>query len=373
MPSGQTVGALFYRRVVTIDRLIVVTGAGASRELGAENRPLPLMKDWCDDLVNRLVREGPSGDVPGLLGLTGADGEQFETRLGRFLAWQLSLDTAGSMTKLGVGPGQPTDAIDSWFRQAKANATQIFNVVHRSLTDLFGQDRISQVSASAAYRSLLDRCGVTPGTPLAYVTTNYDVAGELALEVLGRRPVWGAQPGLGGDSVAVPVDVAGIAHDWGSYHTPVLHLHGRVGWYVSPRDKVLMSVSPRTPYQPQIGAPGLLLPDPDKNYGELSAVGDMWIEFENLLNSNAKVLVVGHSLHDAKLVELLGRYGARVGAAFYSNPTGRNDPNNPPGSPVIRGELDRIRELLPSAITIPMRFGPEFWTDDAVFDRWRDS
>jgi hypothetical protein len=39
---------------MAISSLLLVTGAGASRELGADQTPMPLMADWCKDLVDRL-------------------------------------------------------------------------------------------------------------------------------------------------------------------------------------------------------------------------------------------------------------------------------------------------------------------------------
>lgn len=355
-----------------MERLLIVTGAGASYSLGANNEALPLMTNWCDDLVGRLIQHGPSAvDTPDILGLVvGGDSEQFEIRLGRFLAWQRSLDTAGSMTRLGVPAGHTTETVDAWFQQAKLNGNQVFDIINASLSDLFSQDRISETAATAAYSALFDVCGVTPDTPVAYATTNYDVAGELALEALHRRPDWGAPQGLS-DSASAPVEVAGLTQGWTAYRAPVLHLHGRVGWYLTPNDQRLMSGSPRMKYSRDIGAPGLLLPDPDKNYAELPAVDAMWTELENLLNTNAKVIVVGHSLHDARLVGLLSEHGNRVAVTYYSDPDAV-ETLLPGVEPADGAGRRRVKDVLPDAFPIPMRFGPRLWTQESALAPWRD-
>src|SRR5947208_15743518 len=66
-----------------IDR-VLITGAGASCEFGIGGARLPVMTDWAESLVKKLV-----GSDSGYLGATGLSGglsaQQFEERLGKFL------------------------------------------------------------------------------------------------------------------------------------------------------------------------------------------------------------------------------------------------------------------------------------------------
>jgi hypothetical protein len=109
-----------------------------------------------------------------------------------------------------------------------------------------------------------------------------------------------------------------------------------------------MTADPKAKYAQSLGQPGLLLPDPDKDYSELPALNDMWAEFDTLVQAASHVMVLGHSLHDPRLVQHL--HGARnLAVTIYL----------PPTPATLTAEVERVRSLLPSAVVIPMAFGPE--------------
>lgn len=333
---------------MAIDKLLFVTGAGASYHLGMNNEKMPLMRDWCANLIQRL-NAGPWPGVPATLGLTTADLDGFEAHIGHFLAWQRSLATAGELIDLGavaVTAAAGTDPVRAWFNAARDVAAWIEQVIHESLFDQYSAERTSAVSATQAYRKLFSDCAVESSTAVAYVTTNYDVAGEQALIGLGRHPNWGEQPSF--DAASRPIRVTGLSAGWTEYQTPVLHLHGRVGWYIDDTD-TLISVNPAGKLQTGLGRPGLLLPDLDKDYGQLPAINDMWTEFELLLEQASHILVLGHSLHDRKLVDAL---------TSTSRPIAVTALNQAENSDRVK-ERERIQALIPRAEVLYTNFAPD--------------
>ena len=64
--------------------LVLITGAGASREFGVLDSPMPLMADWSESIIKKLSSKNhfylkASGLQPGMTG------PEFETQLGEFL------------------------------------------------------------------------------------------------------------------------------------------------------------------------------------------------------------------------------------------------------------------------------------------------
>jgi hypothetical protein len=211
---------------------LIVTGAGASRNLGVE-RAMPLMGDWARALVDALNEIAAGFGLA--VGLR-ADmvGEEFEEALGRFLAWSRSLPTTRTLLPLGFDNvvGEDDTQVRRWFDQGEARAERALLLVHRVLYELFGQNNVSSVSARDAYGALLEQLGVGDQSLLAYGTTNYDVAGEMGLDELGFKPHWGETPSLVHNPV---VDPDHVYDRIGRGVVPVLHLHGRVGWYSTTR------------------------------------------------------------------------------------------------------------------------------------------
>jgi hypothetical protein len=301
------------------------------------------MGDWCTDLFGRLQKRGLYNAAE-TLGLRQLDSpEQFEERIGRFLAWQRSLTISETLMDLGTplaGPPVPGQ-VTTWFRDAKAMADQITDEIHQSLFALFSKSKLSDYACRDAYQALLSTLDIGQATPIAYATTNYDVAGETWLGMCERHPDWGEPAGF--NVAEAPIRVRGLASVMSPYRVPVLHLHGRVGWYL--RDGNLISVNPDSPYQPRIGQPGLLLPDPGKDYAELPALAEMWDEFKQLIARVSHVIVIGHSLHDSRLVGYL-REAQNLAVSVYQDERAAEA-----GA--------RVNELLPSATVVPMAFGPQ--------------
>src|SRR5439155_1319040 len=81
-------------------------------------------------------------------------------------------------------------------------------------------------------------------------------------------------------------------------YTPVLHLHGKVGWLRRPDETTIPFFSGTTAYDPTFGLPIIMLPDPRKTYSGDDVLSILWAQFENALHRARRVFVVGHSLAD---------------------------------------------------------------------------
>ncbi len=101
---------------------------------------------------------------------------------------------------------------------------------------------------------------------------------------------------------------------------------------------------PAPAYNPTLGAPVVLYPDPDKDPTSDAAVEMLWREFRLALERADRVLVVGHSLNDPALVRELNAVPSDTRIAVT----------------VLEGHDDAwVRKLLPHAIVIEVKFGPD--------------
>jgi hypothetical protein len=320
---------------------------------------MPLMDDWCRDLIERF-RMASLHEAAEVIGLTNQQRpEDFEARIGQFLAWQRSLPVAKSLMALGkpnTGVYQVPKDVEEWFQRSDIMATQIVNVIYDSLFSLFGHEQINQWNAGRAYGALIEQLGLARTHQLAVATTNYDVGAEIGLLAAGRRPDWG-QPQHFQDAQP-PLAIQGLADGWTAYRDPVLHLHGCVGWYLRD-DGTLLAIDPKAKFTPSMGQPGLLLPDPNKDYSELPALNDMWAEFDKLIEAASHVLVLGHSLHDPKLVEHLKPARNLAVSVYFS------EAHIAPAE-----EIARVNAIMPSAVVVPLAFGPEPQTQGTELARW---
>jgi len=355
---------------VPLGPVLVVTGAGATHLLGGNQQTVPLMSTWAGDIWQRLGQRGFG--LADTLGLQpNMTGEEFERQLGRFLAWERGLTTTSELADLGeedISTGSPK-FFSKWIAKARQNAELINDAIFESLYVSFGLSAISPYAAMAAYKTLIELLRIEghPGW-LTVATTNYDFAAEEALQQLDWRPYWGEDSQTSTTGASPPVHLANLANATALERTPILHLHGRIGWYRQP-DGQLVSMPPSVNYSKDYGTPGLLLPDPHKNYEEDMHFRIMWDEFRKAIEQATRILVLGHSLNDAGLCKALApAIGNRLRVSICVD--------SGEGSPAYQEELGRILGLLPGlspGALIPMKFGPDFVPDGTVrgkFQEW---
>jgi hypothetical protein len=343
--------------------LVLVTGAGASRDFGLNGQQLPLMAEWADLLVRKLADSALDfHDATGLK--PQMSGPDFEQALGRFLRNTEAFDRIKEFVPLTYrfanDPGSASEVqLKSWYGNAKAQLDRIISVLHSTLIDQFGAWKVSGEGAAAAYGELLKLLHV-PAKGIVYATTNYDPLGELALNRLGGRPDSGeaeAMPGI----PRGPLDVAGLLGGLAS-RSPVLHLHGKVGWYrqadgtVESRDV--------TQHDAGHGVPVVMLPDPEKTYASDAVLALLWAQFEAALGKAKRTLVLGHSLNDALLVKALKEHIAhqwRLGITLLANEQGEFDP----------AELDALKALFGDGPKyIPLHFGRKVYGRKDLLEQW---
>lgn len=322
-----------------IDNLVLIVGAGASRDLGCNSKPLPLMADWNDTLRGALDDREPG--LARLVGISqGQSGPAFEQALGDFIRWQNILDLSARF--LPLGEASPRDLVASdWQDRARARANTVVETFNRSLYAEFGEGRANRVAACDAYRALFEALSLNNDSFITVATTNYDPAVELALAELDRRPEVGEVDGPGGNRLLEPNGLVAKCH--GGRGTAVLHLHGKVGWYT--RDDGSVRVQSHTDrFNYSEGSPTVLWPDPDKNPLSQPAIQALWNEFDTALQQATHLLVLGHSLHDPVLVDHIGRSGARKAVTVLPE--------------ADAAEKERLSELIRAATVLPGRFGP---------------
>ena len=337
--------------------LVLVTGAGASCSFGVKGTPLPLMSDWSDYVLQKLLRANYI--LPQAAGLEqGLPGTEFEKRLGTFLRRISAFEAIGPLIELstqlpGLQPQLTTQGLlAGWHRAATGLWHTALEAVYESLYELFGDPRVDADAAVSAYGELLRTLGIGPDSRWVYATTNYDTIGERVIDGMGRRADWGEPPNLLGYAEQ-PLDVARLVEGAGRY-VPVLHLHGRIGWFrrsVEEGGRVYGSRAVR--YTTGIGVPVVMLPDPAKDYDSDDVIQALWREFRLALSRARRVLVLGHSLNDPALVTALQAVvPQRLAVAVLAGVAEPTAPD-PSAAPVV--ELVH-RELLGATI-VPLRFG----------------
>ncbi len=334
--------------------LVLVTGAGASHEFGVNHTKVPLMGAWSNDLVDHI--SGRSWSYLEATGLEkGLDGPEFEKRLGRFLQMAQALPKIEPILKPSLEfQGPPANlhqqSLQEWHRIAVHHIGEIINLIHESLYEAFSYERMDLDAAAQAYGTLLQQLGIGNTTSMVYATTNYDVVGEYVIERLDGLPDWGEQRRLilQGDA---PLRVDRLLDGMPRY-VPVLHLHGRIGWYR--RDDGRPVSGNTSMHHKDYGVPIVMLPDPDQVYDTDPVVFSLWSQFEDALRRARRVLVLGHSMNDRPLVEALQRNVSppeRVGV------TVRGVPGEPGQVATDTGSVSQILDReLPAAAIIPIDF-----------------
>lgn len=336
--------------------LVLITGAGASTEFGSDRKPLPLMPQWSETLVNKMFDSG--ADQYGLSGLrTGMTGPQFEAALGDFLRRAeafAQIRPVAALTASAPGLGGPQ--IQTWYDQVANAFDRINEVIVSSLMQEFHHNRLAVSFATEAYRQLLDLARLPNTTGLVYVTTNYDALGELALEDLGAHPDAG-EPARQYGGHATGLDVVGLLDDM-SRHTPVLHLHGKVGWYRDDRGRV--QVLDVQQHHASHGVPVVMLPDPNKSFAGDDVLALLWAQFQEAVTDARRILVLGHSLADRQLVNILRGVSGKLGVTYLGTSADRDT-----------AQLERLRnELGRDPAYFPVKFGPKLEGSWDQVGRW---
>jgi hypothetical protein len=342
---------------------VLVTGAGASRAFGVNGMMLPLMADWSSALVKKL-RTGGFGYVEATGLSEECTPQEFEAQLGLFLrqvvAFQQIERLVGVSRNFPLGEPQQSllraeGVLEAWHSGMVFQLSQVVKLIHESLYDLFAEPAVDIDAAAVAYGELLGTLGIGPSTSWVYATTNYDTIGEIVIARLGGFPDWGEPPQLGNYAERrLHVDdlIEGIPR-----YVPVLHIHGRVGWYrrTDPSGTTTVYSTPAMQYQEGFGVPIVMLPDPDKEYDTDSLIDSIWAQFNNALRRARRVLVLGHSLNDTAVVQALRENVETPSDLAVTVLADERDPNEP--SKAAAAELERLRRELPGAAMIPMRFG----------------
>ena len=316
--------------------LLLVTGAGASRNLGVGNKQLPLMADWASTLCEALDGEE--------LGLASAcrldpdfDGPLFEKAIGEVLEWERVRPFEERFESLALENfnGAPQGALRQARQRTGERLSHFRRALNRTLYSQFGQDVVDDARAELAYKNLLMQLE-EPKVTIA--TTNYDRSVESALLGLGHRVINGFSGRPPRRQVFTP---SALAEQRGE-GTTLLHLHGAVGWYE--RDGTVILDHPDERFDPNRGSPVVLYPDPGKKPSENAIVSELWQELEASIKQASNILVIGHSLHDDPLVEQLARIGSqqKLAISYYS-----------------KADKEQIQERTPSALPFQLDFSPE--------------
>jgi len=131
---------------------------------------------------------------------------------------------------------------------------------------------------------------------------------------------------------------------------PVLHLHGRLGWFLSrsrPGTVVDMQVDN---YNAQWGTPIIMWPDDRKDassYEGTEVINVLWDQLREALARARQVAVLGHSLHDPFLVSALRTVPSdHVLVMVFDDDDDRRR----------KAEEQRITDLLGAVAVLPVRF-----------------
>ncbi len=341
--------------------LVFITGAGASCEFGIGGNKLPLMSEWSDALVDKLFKKEAS--YLEATGLTKQlSGPRFEQTLGHFLRVVQAFPTIESILEPSrqfqtIEGLRNDNVLKEWHSSTNFHLQAIVKLIHESLYESFGSNRIDYEGATRAYEALFSQLGIGRTQRLVYATTNYDSIGEYVLDQLGWLPDWGTPHNSQTNGGEQPLRVEGLLDGIPRY-APVLHLHGSIGWFQR-EDEAISNSS--TSYNENFGIPMIMLPDPDKDYGSYPLIASLWSEFQTALRRAKQILVLGHSLNDKALVTALRDNvdrQERIAITVYDS-----------GSD---GSTSPLREELASAISIPLHFARDMGSITTKLNEWQE-
>lgn len=280
--------------------LLLITGAGASTKLGRQE-DIPMMAQWSSILSRALEQEEPG--LSSVLGLEpDLASQEFEQALGSFLQWARILPLTSNLKGIGGTPlGSSTNEVVEWLNRSMQRIDTVIRVLHQTIYTEFGQAAVDREKTRRAYHRFLSHLG--EDVRLICATTNYDQSIELGLELNNRSPRDGfATPYWG---LTDTLKVHGLIDDSiGGGQTPVLHLHGSVGWYRNEEGHAIREPADRQ-FNPSVGQPVLLPPDPEKEPFNDAVVAEIWNEFASALAVATHILCIGHSLNDSALVRAI--------------------------------------------------------------------
>ena len=235
-------------------------------------------------------------------------------------------------------------------------------VIRANLYTNFGYESINPVAAEAAYGALMKWLDL-PTSQLAIGTTNYDVSAEDAVRRKGLE-VYDGFVGSYYSPQTLDLTDFEARHRNNPAMVTVLHLHGAVGWFRPSETPGVIQRMGAPRYMPDLGTPALLLPDNRKTANSLAGAEQVWSAFEQLLDEATHVLILGHSLHDAHLVEIVREVNAQVGVCWYHS---ADDIKN---LALDVAERDNVATILPGAAFIPCNFGPKALVAQYWLDQW---
>lgn len=297
---------------------------------------MPLMRDWAGTLCEALDAE-----EPGLAQACGLDpefdGPQFEEALGDLLIWNRMRPLEEKFEPLALNNfnGQPREKLRMARKNTSDRLVKIRSAVNGTLYRQFSHVAVDDARAVAAYGSLLKQLRKPD---VAIATTNYDRSAESALLKLGYSVVNGFVGDPPGRKIFEPASLAEMR----GKGVTLLHLHGAVGWYERNGEVVLDNAD--EDHDDSRGSPVVLYPERGKNPSENVIVAELWRELEFAVENARRVLVIGHSLHDQPLVDVLSGQRRRQMLAV---------------SCFDAGDQKRVKELLPEAVPFKLDFGPE--------------
>lgn len=300
------------------------------------------MGDWSDALCKALNRR--ESHLAAACHLTpGMSGLEFEKNLGLLLRWQQVRHLEERFQDLG-GPqaGSHANAVVKARENIGHRLDIVMETINITLYDQFGQRRVDDERARAAYGTLLGALGEPE---LVLATTNYDRVGESALAALGHD----VDAGFRAQPERTPrLEPAGLVEERGT-KTPVIHLHGAVGWYEQEGSVGQYHADQR--FNSSLGTPVVLYPDPDKDPTSDATVSELWTEFNVALEAAEAVLVIGHSLHDPALVRALRRVtkSKPVVITYFDDE-----------------DKDRVESTVFGAWAVEMNFGPQIEIDQPI-------
>ena len=319
------------------ESLVLVTGAGASRDLARDQKQMPLMHEWSGFLCG-VLNELEDG-LAAACGLQpGMSGPDFEEQLGKVLKWDEMISLGFEFVRFGHSKFQRSgEGYHGGLDRNRERLDKVREAVNRTLYDLFDQRHIDESKAATAYGRLLAELG-SPGQ-LVVATTNYDRSAESALRRLDFRVATGFD--LAAEAVP-PLDPSALS-DCDASTVPVIHLHGAVGWYR--REGTVYDHRGGQPYNPSLGTPVVLYPDPDKDPTDDPAVSGLWAQFEDAVNDSKAICVIGHSLHDDGLVKVLNA-ATEAGKSVAIGCHQKDDQRH-------------AKERVPGAVPVHLTFGPD--------------